>query len=97
MSILGGHQERTMTLTEALAVDRRAFWGSDDEEFMFVPASGEILWVSYEGRSGERGQRPGLRFEDLPEGKEVPQTGWYHLRPCRCRFCMGMRRRKASQ
>jgi hypothetical protein len=66
-------QTRTLTRTEVLHGERRAWWGQEAGVFYF---DGTRFWRSPEGRP---------RYVLSPT--EVPRSGWRHRSGCRCAAC----------
>ena len=67
---------RKMTLEEVKASCLPAFWLGENEEFLFNPNTGEVLWHAWASlRSHGEIMHA---WHDLPPGKVVPESGWIH-------------------
>jgi hypothetical protein len=65
-----------MTLAEVRTGGLPAFWLGENEEFMYDPDTGAILWHAW-SCTGSRSE-PMRAWHDLPPGKAVPESGWIH-------------------
>ena len=72
-----------MTFAEAHDFDRPALCVVEHAEFTLDPTTGIVLW--YPWLDDEPHHPHG--WEPVPEGTEIPQTGWYHMPPDDCEFC----------
>jgi hypothetical protein len=65
-----------LTLAEVKTGGLPAFWLGENEEFLFKPDTGEILWHPWADLRpcGE----PMHAWHDLPPDKAVPESGWIH-------------------